>query len=237
MLQNYIRFSPNHNDRPAEPISLIVLHYTGMTDGKEALEWLCNGSSGVSAHYMIEEDGEVVQLVEEDRRAWHAGVSHWEGRDNINDISIGIELVNPGHEHGYRPFPEAQMRALLALTHNIMQRHEIPASGVVGHSDIAPERKQDPGELFPWEWMAMQGAAIWHHCAMEERTPEPAEFDQAAITKLRQLGYQVSDSDPIQQEAVITAFQRRFCPDHLTGQWHHLADTALNALLEHKAQA
>lgn len=231
-MNNYfIRFSPNHNERPAEPISLIVLHYTGMSDGRQALEWLCNGSSGVSAHYFIEEDGEVSLLVEEDRRAWHAGLSHWGGRDNINDISIGIELVNPGHEHGYREYPEAQMRSLLALCHDIMTRHEIPSSGVVAHSDIAPTRKQDPGELFPWGWLAMQGVGIWHHLNTERVERTPAAFDTQAADSLRQLGYDLTD-EPEQQQAVIRAFQRRFTPEEISGQWNNADAAALEALLD-----
>ena len=121
------RLSPNYNARPTEPVSMLILHYTGMESGKAALERLCDVESQVSAHYFVEEDGSILQLVEEEYRAWHAGISHWRGRDNLNDISIGIEIVNPGHAFGYRPFPDIQMQAVAALCQDIIRRHEIPA--------------------------------------------------------------------------------------------------------------
>lgn len=141
--------SPNFNNR-ALPVDMIVIHYTGMQTGAAALERMRDPAAKVSAHYMIEEDGRVFRLVTEDKRAWHAGVSHWQGVDDINSCSIGIELVNPGHEWGYRPFPEAQMQALVDLIADIRGRHAIPNNRIVGHSDVAPGRKQDPGELFDW---------------------------------------------------------------------------------------
>ncbi len=141
--------SPNFNDR-ALPVDMIVIHYTGMKTGAEALARMCDPSAKVSAHYMIEEDGQVFALVAEDKRAWHAGVSHWQGIDDINSCSIGIELVNPGHDWGYRSFPALQIKALLALITDTRTRHAIPNDRIVGHSDVAPGRKQDPGDLFPW---------------------------------------------------------------------------------------
>ncbi len=160
--QYFPRFSPNHNQRPFCMIELIILHYTGMQTSDAALEWLCNPASNVSAHYFVEEDGTIFQLVEEDRRAWHAGVAHWQGACNINDISIGIEIANCGHEHGYTDFPAAQIEAVKLLCLDIMQRYELPAHSVVAHSDVAPTRKQDPGELFPWQELAKYGVGIWH---------------------------------------------------------------------------
>jgi N-acetylmuramoyl-L-alanine amidase len=141
--------SPNFNDRVL-PVDMIVIHYTGMKTGAEALERMRDPAAKVSAHYMIEEDGQVFRLVPEGKRAWHAGVSHWQGVDDINSCSIGIELVNPGHAWGYRPFPEAQMAALLDLIADIRTRYAIPNARIVGHSDVAPGRKQDPGALFDW---------------------------------------------------------------------------------------
>ncbi len=139
---------------------MIVIHYTGMKMAEDALQRLCNPAAEVSAHYMIDEDGSIYRLVAEDKRAWHAGVSEWDGITDINSVSIGIELVNPGHEFGYREFPPAQMEALAALCKDIVSRHEIKT--VLGHSDVAPSRKQDPGELFDWNWLAGQGIPNIH---------------------------------------------------------------------------
>ena len=147
-----IRNSPNYDARPEGiEIDMLVLHYTGMKTGEAALERLCDSAAKVSAHYLIHENGDVVQMVEEANRAWHAGVASWRGEADVNARSIGIELVNPGHEFGYREFPDAQLTALEGLCFDIFSRHAILARNVVGHSDIAPTRKQDPGELFPWQ--------------------------------------------------------------------------------------
>ncbi|HET9629299.1 MAG TPA: N-acetylmuramoyl-L-alanine amidase, partial [Novosphingobium sp.] len=151
--------SPNHDER-ALPVSMLVLHYTGMPTGEEALARLCDPRAKVSAHYFIDEDGTVTQLVEEERRAWHAGRSYWRGVTDVNSASIGIELVNPGHEWGYREFTRAQMEALCPLAADIIKRHDIPRANVVGHSDIAPSRKQDPGELFDWPLLARLKLAL-----------------------------------------------------------------------------
>lgn len=136
---------------------MLVMHYTGMQSGRAALERLCDEEAKVSAHYLIEEDGRIFQMVDEAHRAWHAGVSAWRGHTDINARSIGIELVNPGHEWGYRAFPKEQMESLIALSKAILERHPIPPENVVGHEHVAPERKQDPGELFDWEWMRREG--------------------------------------------------------------------------------
>src|SRR6478609_2257523 len=140
---------------------MLVLHYTGMKTASEALARLCDPAAKVSAHYTVDEDGTVYVHVPENRRAWHAGVSHWAGVDNVNARSIGIELVNPGHEFGYRAFPEAQIASLITLCHGILSRHAIPAARVLGHSDVAPARKEDPGELFPWGELALAGIGLW----------------------------------------------------------------------------
>ncbi len=149
--------SPNFDERGGVPVSILVMHYTGMKSGAEALARMCDDEAKVSAHYMIEEDGRIFQLVDESKRAWHAGVSSWDGITDVNAHSIGIELVNPGHEWGYRAFPEAQMLSLIALSKDILERHPIPPKNVVGHEHVAPERKQDPGELFDWEWLKREG--------------------------------------------------------------------------------
>ena len=158
---NFHYSSPNYEIRAAEKKPyMIVIHYTGMKTSKEAIERLCEPSSKVSAHYLVEEDGSVYCLVDEKHRAWHAGVSEWEGETDINSVSIGIELVNPGHEHGYREFPLVQMQALSELCKGIMERHEIEV--VLGHSDVAPGRKMDPGELFDWIWLGRSGVENIH---------------------------------------------------------------------------
>ena len=150
--------SSSFDDRPAgAPVDVLVIHYTGMAGAEEALNRLCDPAARVSAHYLIDEDGTVIRLVDESRRAWHAGHAFWRGAADVNGRSIGIELVNPGHELGYRPFAEAQMRALKHLARGILSRHPIPPRNVVGHSDVAPRRKKDPGELFDWRSLARAG--------------------------------------------------------------------------------
>jgi N-acetylmuramoyl-L-alanine amidase len=182
-----------------------VLHYTGMKSAKEALDRLCDPAAKVSAHYTIDEDGTVYVHVPETRRAWHAGVGHWAGAGDINAHSIGIELVNPGHEFGYREFPDTQIAALTTLCHSILMRHPIPSWRVLGHSDVAPERKEDPGELFPWQQLAKAGIGLWPQTIA-------GDLDAKALAR---FGY---DPDAPQGK-VITAFQRHFRPKKLDGLW------------------
>ena len=200
--------SPNWNERQL-PISMVVLHYTGMQSAAEALERLCSEEAQVSAHYLIEEDGTVHRLVREDRRAWHAGKSFWRGVTDVNSASIGIELVNPGHEFGYRPFPDAQMEALLPLLADMVQRHDIPRANVVGHSDVAPARKEDPGELFDWELLAAHRLALR---TPRVSAPSPYENDGAFFLALERWGYDISD-----QQAAVRAFPRRWRPHIIEG--------------------
>lgn len=206
------RPSPNFDARPgAGIIDMLILHYTGMKTAGEALGRLCDPAAKVSAHYLIEEDGTVWRLVDEAQRAWHAGVSAWQECRDVNGASIGIELVNPGHEFGYRPFPERQMEALEELARGILSRHPIPPRAVLGHSDIAPQRKQDPGELFDWARMGKAGIGLWPDFTRVSPAPRTTEELQAA---LRAIGYDCPLSgtlDPATQ-AVITAFQRHFRP-------------------------
>jgi N-acetylmuramoyl-L-alanine amidase len=215
------RPSPNHDDRDGAPIDMLVLHYTGMTSAEAALERLCDPAAKVSAHYTIDEDGTIYALVPEARRAWHAGVAHWAGATNINSRSIGIELVNPGHEFGYRPFPDDQIAALTTLCHSILVRHPIASSRVLGHSDVAPARKDDPGELFPWARLAKAGIGLW---------PQRRESDLGAHA-LARFGYDPAAS----QDKLITAFQRHFRPRKLDGLWDGECAGLLADLLE-KAQ-
>jgi N-acetylmuramoyl-L-alanine amidase len=228
--------SPNHDTRGEAPVDMLVLHYTGMETGEAALARMCDPAAKVSAHYMIEEDGRVFRLVPEDRRAWHAGVSSWRGHRDINARSIGIELVNPGHEFGYRDFPKAQIAALLELAHGILARHPIPPRNVVGHSDVAPSRKTDPGERFPWQALARAGVGLW---PASVRVPDTAEtFDPddvaPAIAKAqRQLGlhgYGVEATGILDDATVqvLVAFQRHFRPACING----LLDGETMALIE-----
>ena len=192
---------------------MLVLHYTGMLTAEDALARLCDPSAKVSAHYLVDEDGVVYRLVAEERRAWHAGVAFWRGETNINSRSVSIELANPGHEWGYRPFPEAQMAALAALAKDILQRHPIPPRNVVGHSDIAPDRKLDPGEKFDWACLAADGIGLW-----------PARGSAAAgplRDMLAEYGYDIS------ARHAGAAFQRHFRPARIDGA----ADDETSALL------
>jgi N-acetylmuramoyl-L-alanine amidase len=203
--------SPNHEPRPeGRDVDILLIHYTGMLTGAAALERLCQPEAKVSAHYLIEEDGRIVRLVPEARRAWHAGVACWAGARDINDRSIGIELVNPGHEFGYRAFPDAQMAALIELAEAICARHPIPSYRVLGHSDVAPERKQDPGELFGWPRLARHGLGVWPR---ELAEPTVAPGLDWFLPRLARAGY-CPDADPT---ALLTAFQRHYRPEAVTG--------------------
>jgi len=203
------RLSPNRDER-ALPVSMVVLHYTGMETGAAALERLCDPAAKVSAHYLIDEDGTVTRLVPEEKRAWHAGKSYWRGITDVNSASIGIEIVNPGHEFGYRPFTDAQMEALCPLLADIMERHDIPRANVVGHSDVAPARKTDPGELFDWDMLARLRLAL--------PVPKPRihliyDNPGAFYLALERFGYDISDGP-----AAVRAFQRRWRPHRIDGE-------------------
>jgi N-acetylmuramoyl-L-alanine amidase len=202
------RPSPNFGRR-GEParIDMLVLHYTGMSSAEAAIERLCDPSARVSAHYVVEENGTIWRLVPESGRAFHAGVSCWEGETDLNAVSVGIEIVNPGHEWGYRPFPDAQMSAVERLCRDLISRYSIPAHRVVGHSDIAPDRKSDPGELFDWPRLACAGIGIW---PTTDLVREDLAVDRARMSRdLAAIGYCVSGE---LATAALLAFQRRFRP-------------------------
>lgn len=210
------RPSPNHNARrDGAPIDVLLLHYTGMETAEEALERLCDPDAQVSAHYTIDEDGTVCAHVPEDRRAWHAGKAFWAGDTDVNSRSIGIELVNPGHEFGYRAFPKPQMASLVTLATEILERNPIPAHRVIGHSDVAPDRKTDPGELFDWALLADAGIGLW---------PADAVDGKADIPDLRRLlgtfGYAVEPLGEFDDRlrSVVAAFQRHYRPERFDGQ-------------------
>lgn len=200
--------SPNFDQRTL-PVSMIVLHYTGMQSGQAAIDRLRDPDAKVSAHYLVAEDGTILRMVAEEHRAWHAGKSRWRGIEDCNSASVGIELVNPGHDFGYRPFLEQQIDALVPLVAEIKERHGVTRGNVVGHSDIAPTRKQDPGELFPWNRLARLRLALPRPT---QKLMDPMWADAGFLVALERFGYDVSD-----KLAAIVAFQRRFRPELLDG--------------------
>lgn len=215
--------SPNFNDRKL-PISILVLHYTGMETGKAAIERLCDPEAQVSAHYVVQEDGTILQLVDEDKRAWHAGVSVWNGIADVNSASIGIEIVNGGHDFGLPDYPDAQINALIPLCKTILSRHHIASRNVVGHSDIAPDRKEDPGEKFPWAGLAAAGIGLWPGDANGDRRIlfEPGDRDRGVTLLQRALagiGYEVVIDGVMTERmvSVVRAFQRRYRPEQVDG--------------------
>ncbi len=214
--------SPNYDARTL-PITMLVLHYTGMQDAASAIARLTDAEAKVSAHYLIAEDGQIVRMVGEDDRAWHAGKSWWRGISDVNSASIGIEIVNPGHEWGYCAFPEAQIEALIPLVHKIVHRHRITRGNVVGHSDVAPARKEDPGELFPWDRLAKLRLALPRPA---KNLVDPLWSDAGFLLALERFGYDVSDGP-----SAIRAFQRRFRPENLSGEVDGECRALLLALL------
>jgi N-acetylmuramoyl-L-alanine amidase len=214
--------SPNFDPRKAPP-DILVLHYTGMPTGEAALARLRDAEAKVSSHYLVEEDGRIFRLVPEERRAWHAGVSSWKGQRDVNGASIGIEIVNPGHEFGYRPFPDAQVAALIALIADIRTRWTIEDGNIVGHSDVAPERKDDPGELFPWKRLAQAGHGLWAEPPAAPGLPIAEGEEGAAVFALQagftRLGYDCAPSGKFEAHttAVVRAFQRHWRPDKVDG--------------------
>ncbi len=238
--------SPNFNERKSPP-DMVVLHYTGMKTGAEALARMCDPEARVSAHYMVEEDGRIYRLVPEERRAWHAGVSFWKGETDINGGSIGIEIVNPGHEFGYRDFPPAQVDAVIGLLDQIRERWDIPDYRILGHSDIAPTRKEDPGERFPWAELAAHGHGLWVSPDMppEGAMGPPLGLGETGLgvfslqSALGKLGYNILAGGPYDAETatIVTAFQRHWLPEQIGTDLEGRADAKLRvtlmALLRH----
>ena len=200
--------SPNYGERTL-PISMVVLHYTEMKPVETALARMCDPAASVSAHYCITEEGEVIRLVPEHARAWHAGASYWRGIRDVNSASIGIELDHPGHKYGYGPFPDAQFEALVPLLARMVQAHGIPRANVVGHSDVAPARKIDPGELFPWERLAEYGLCL---PTPKIELGDPYDNDGAFYLALERFGYDITDG-----HKAVEAFQRRWRPRKIDG--------------------
>ena len=226
------RPSPNHDPRPAgAPVDILVLHYTGMRTAEAALDRLCDPGAKVSAHYTIDRDGCIYRHVDEDRRARHAGVSWWAGERDVNGRSIGIELVNPGHEFGYVPFPASQIDALMELAHAILARRLIPANRVLGHSDVAPARKMDPGELFPWRQLADAGIGVFPPPSGPSGHLPHDGGGKLFSEMLRRFGYGVAPEIDIPLATVTTAFQRHFRPEKIDGIADSETEARLRALL------
>ncbi|AKM06426.1 N-acetylmuramoyl-L-alanine amidase [Pelagerythrobacter marensis] len=209
-LVHHERLSPNWNERTL-PISMVVIHYTEMASAQAALDRLCDPEVGVSAHYLISEAGDVTRLVPEEKRAWHAGVSYWRGHKDVNSASVGIELDHPGHGLGYRAFAEAQIAALVPLVARIVDRYDVPRANVVAHSDVAPARKIDPGELFPWERLASYGLCLPRPTKLERG--DPFDNDASFYLALERFGYDVTDG-----RKAVEAFQRRWRPERIDGE-------------------
>ena len=227
--------SPSHNERaPGKTPRYVILHYTGMPEGEGARERLCDPAAEVSAHYLIERNGQIWQLVPEERRAWHAGIASWQGEQDMNSLSIGVELANRGHRHGYQPYPTEQIDACIALLHEICARHPgIAPQNLLAPSDIAPQRKEDPGELFPWQILAAQGLGLWPD-TLSPAPSEPMAYTEARAL-LRRIGYDCpaeGEYDPGLRR-ILLAFQRHWLPAHLSG----LADARTVPVLQAVAAA
>lgn len=237
MLVTRVVPSPNHDQRLAG-IDAIILHYTGMQTADAALARLCEIEAKVSCHYFVWEDGTIAQLVPEARRAWHAGVSSWQGVSDLNSHSIGIEIANPGHDYGYPDFPNSQIEAVIALCRDLIARHAISPARVLAHSDIAPSRKNDPGEKFPWSTLSKAGVGLWVEPTKIVPGPELDPGDRSTFVStlqgwLRELGYGVAvtgEFDAATKDAV-TAFQRHFRPGRIDGIADHSTMETLKRLL------
>jgi N-acetylmuramoyl-L-alanine amidase len=238
--------SPNFNTRSGPP-DMAVLHYTGMRTAEEALARMCDPASQVSAHYMIDEAGRVFRLVAEERRAWHAGKSSWRGQTDLNSASIGIEIVNPGHEFGYRDFPDAQIDAVIGVLDGVRARWDIPDHRILGHSDIAPGRKQDPGERFPWARLAEHGHGLWAQPDLPPVDPStglsvmgpPLGLGDEGLgvftlqAGLGKLGYNILPGGPYDEDTalIVAAFQRHWLPDQIGSEAEGRADARLRVTL------
>ena len=231
--------SPNYGERnKGRAVDMIVLHYTGMPDVEGAIAQLCTPGTDVSAHYIVLEDGRIVQSVPEAKRAWHAGVSFWAGEEDINSCSIGIEIINRGHDWGYPDFPSRQIAAVIALCRGIMLRRKIPSHRVLAHSDVAPARKRDPGEKFPWHLLANSGVGHWVQPApiVRGETLKLGSIGDAVAglqAALAKYGYNVPTHGKFDGPTmeVVAAFQRHFRPARVDGIADHSTLSTLHALL------
>jgi N-acetylmuramoyl-L-alanine amidase len=231
--------SANYGDRNTGRLpDMILLHYTGMPDVEGAIAKLCTVGTDVSAHYIVLEDGRIIQCVPEAKRAWHAGVAFWAGEEDINSCSIGVEIVNKGHDWGYPEFPLRQIAAVIALCRGIMLRRKVPSHRVLGHSDVAPFRKKDPGEKFPWHSLANSGVGHWVQPAPIVRgetlrlgsVSDDVRDLQQALARYG-FGIPVNGKYDTATLEVVTAFQRHFRPGRVDGIVDHSTLTTLRSLL------
>jgi N-acetylmuramoyl-L-alanine amidase len=237
--------SPNHGERrDGRRPTMLVLHYTGMPDEDEALQWLCDPISQVSAHYFVFADGRILQLLPEARRAWHAGVSTWDGETDLNSSSIGIEISNPGHPGGLPPFPDAQIGAVIGLAKDLATRWRIAPERVLAHSDVAPGRKLDPGEVFPWERLHRAGVGHWVAAApirdgrffARGNRGIPVEALQAMLA-MYGYGLRITGIFDEETEKVVAAFQRHFRPERVDGVADASTITTLRDLIARRPGA
>jgi N-acetylmuramoyl-L-alanine amidase len=240
-LVRQVLLSPNRDTR-ATPPDMILLHYTGMSSSQAALKRLCDVDARVSSHYVVMENGDIYQLVRESERAWHAGISSWEGETDINSRSIGIEIANPGHDLGYPDFPNVQTEAVIALCRDILTRCRISPGRVLAHSDVAPARKPDPGEKFPWSKLADAGVGIWVEPTAIMPGPELDPGDHSEIVaklqeEFREFGYGLPTTGVYDQATreVVTAFQRHFRPARVDGIVDYSTYETLKRLLAARA--
>jgi N-acetylmuramoyl-L-alanine amidase len=239
-LPHRIQLSPNVNERKGgKPVSILLLHYTGMKDSKTACDWLCSPESQVSSHYLIDEEGRIVHMVDEASRAWHAGVSSWRGDDDINSISIGIEIQNRGHNLGYHDFPETQTAQVIALSKDIIARYAVPARNVLAHSDVAPDRKIDPGEKFDWKVLHEQGVGhfveadpISGGSFLQEGDEGDTVMALQAMLKLYGYGIDTIGVFDARTKLVVEAFQRHFRVSRVDGIADPSTVTTLHRLLK-----
>ena len=240
MLVHEVVPSPNCGDRAGgRHPDMLVLHYTGMTSSDAALKRLCSPDSEVSCHYFITEEGRIIQCVPEARRAWHAGEGSWAGESDINSCSIGVEIANPGHDHGYPDFPRRQIAAVAALSRAILRRRAIKPERILGHSDTAPSRKQDPGEKFPWMTLHHSGVGHWVKPGLIKPGPsfELGDTNEAISSfqaALQEYGYGIPVSGHFDQQThdVVVAFQRHFRPALCDGRLDSSTLMTLRMLLD-----
>ena len=238
-LPKRIQLSPNINDRQGgKPISILLLHYTGMESAEKACDWLCREESQVSCHYLVGEQGDITQMVDETKRAWHAGVSNWLGDEDINSASIGIEIQNKGHTLGYHDFHEKQMQAVVALSKDIVARNKIEPRYVLAHSDVAPERKVDPGEKFSWQNLHQQGVGHWVQpeaisggSFLQEGDAGDPVLALQSLLKFYGYGLEASGTFDKRTSIVIEAFQRHFRQERVDGVADASTVATLHALL------
>lgn len=219
LAHRFVAAASHEPRRNGRAVDMLLLHYTGMTSADAACALLCSPESGVSCHYLVDEDGTITQMVSEDARAWHAGVSSWQGETDTNSRSIGIEIQNPGHQLGYRDFPAPQMQSVIALCRDILTRHAIAPRNVLAHSDVAPGRKIDPGERFDWPLLFREGIGHWVPAA-DLNDSALGSVDLAAFQRLLQdygYGIEVTGACDAQTRKVTDALQRHFRPALVTG--------------------